>query len=158
MQPHYRHQASLEGIFELPSSKPTELLEAERTAARQTFYHVVDHFAALETELGPGADPRQRRPYSKARLVRFTYEYALSALSQDIYLRAFFRALALDLDTAATALRFDELAPLFAGFAEYLMDNFFLPCGCFNVPASLFFLRQRVGGHLLTREIETPIQ
>ncbi|OAA53446.1 hypothetical protein SPI_09374 [Niveomyces insectorum RCEF 264] len=121
---HHRHQVSLESVFDLSSTAPTHLPAETRASARQAFYHIVDHFAGLETAQGLNTGGHQ---YSQAKLVRFTYEYALSELSRDIYLRAFFRVLTLSLDTDVAALRLDALAPPFAAFAEYLMDNFYLP-------------------------------
>ncbi|CAK7220753.1 hypothetical protein SCUCBS95973_004269 [Sporothrix curviconia] len=121
---HHRHQASLEDVLDFSSTTPTPLLATERAGAQRTFYHIVDHFRALEVNTGPGGDPQR---YSQALLIRSTYEQAISQISKDIYLRAFFQALSLDLSTPTTALRLDELAAPFVDFAEYLMNSFFLP-------------------------------
>lgn len=136
--PHHRHQASLEDVIDLSPQVP--LGAGQRTSARRVFYRIVEHFEAHE----PPIDYRARKPsYSQPRLVRFTYEYARSDESRDIFLRAFCKAVALDLDGAeegvepGAELDLEELKPLFNGFAEHLMDNFFLPCT--TRPSFFFF-------------------
>ncbi|CAK7233520.1 hypothetical protein SBRCBS47491_008639 [Sporothrix bragantina] len=136
--PHHRHQASLEGILDMSLLSLEPLAPAARQAARQTFYRIVEHFAAVDPSPAPGSVPPPRRTttYSHPLLIRYTYEYALSDESRDVFLRAFFNSMALTIDGVEginrlddnnPVLDFEELAPLFAGFAEYLMDNFFLP-------------------------------
>ncbi|KIH87477.1 hypothetical protein SPBR_05011 [Sporothrix brasiliensis 5110] len=126
--PHHRHQASLEDVIDLSPQPP--LGPSQRARARRIFYRIAERFEAAE----PPIDPRARPPtYSQPLLVRLTFEYARSEESRDIFLRAFFKAMALDLDAAEGGddpdpeLDFGELRPLFVGFADYLMDNFFLP-------------------------------
>ncbi|OAA63380.1 hypothetical protein SPI_03543 [Niveomyces insectorum RCEF 264] len=136
--PHHRHQASLEGVIDLSPQPP--LGPAQRAYARRVFYRIVEHFEAANTSSADrnnaGASRSDNRTYSQPRLVRYTYEYALSEESRDTFLRAFFKSIALgfDEDTGHSQsgggdveLDFEDIKPLFSGFAEYLMDNFFLP-------------------------------
>ncbi|EPE09763.1 hypothetical protein F503_07539 [Ophiostoma piceae UAMH 11346] len=124
--PHHRHQASLEQVVDMSSTAQESLSLAERAAARDTFYRVVQHFESADPYI---TEPRatRRTLYSQPRLVRYTYEFARSVESQDIVLRSFFDSLALDLAANEANLDFTELAPLFSAYADYLMDNFFLP-------------------------------
>ncbi|OAA66906.1 hypothetical protein SPI_01482 [Niveomyces insectorum RCEF 264] len=122
--PH-RHQISLENVIHFSTSQP--LQPAEHTRVRRTFYRIVEHFEAID----PFCDtPRAQvgSTYSQPLLIRYTFEYALSDESRGIFLRAFFYALDLDLATESDVqLPFQELAPLFSGFAEHLIDHFFSP-------------------------------
>ncbi|OAA53613.1 hypothetical protein SPI_09320 [Niveomyces insectorum RCEF 264] len=132
--PHHRHQASLEGVLDF-SPQPS-LTDAERAQARDAFYRIVRHFERIDDDAQAGAtvaaisrssSSRGRgRTYSQPRLIRCTYEFALLDTSRDIFLRAFFETMALPLG-GNEQLDFAELEPLFRGFAEYLMDHFFLP-------------------------------
>ncbi|KMP10108.1 hypothetical protein CIHG_04408 [Coccidioides immitis H538.4] len=114
----HRHQASLEGIINF--SGPIPLAADERARAKHQFYSIINHFS---TE---GSDDSYRRPL----LVRYTYEYSRSELSQDTFLRAFFDCMSLDiaaeqdpdLDGKENQLR-DSLS----SFADFLLDNFFIP-------------------------------
>jgi hypothetical protein len=91
---------------------------------------MVNHFEGREKNnrsSGSGSNP-----YNRPVLVRLTYEYALSDESQDCLLRAFFRSLALSItgenvDFGDKGLE-EELCSSLCGFADYLLDNFFLPC------------------------------
>ncbi|OAA60259.1 hypothetical protein SPI_05383 [Niveomyces insectorum RCEF 264] len=124
--PHHCHQTSLEQIIDMSSTVQGRLSQAERAAARETFYRIVQHFESADPyNIAPHAT--RRTLYSQPLLVRLTYEFARSAESQDIFLRSFFNSLALDLVVNDPNLDFVELAPLFSEFAEYLMDHFFLP-------------------------------
>lgn len=64
--------------------------------------------------------------YNRTRLIRLTYDHARSPLSQDNFLRAFFASLELSMD-GDEALDQPIRSKLF-GFADYLVNNFFLPC------------------------------
>ncbi|CAK7199082.1 hypothetical protein SEUCBS139899_001751 [Sporothrix eucalyptigena] len=110
----------------MSSTVQEPLGEVERATARDTFYRIVEHFAHADPY---NTTPRATRHtvYSQPLLVQYTYEFARSVESKDILLRTFFSSLALDLAVADASLDFEELAPLFSAFAEYLMDNFFLP-------------------------------
>ncbi|OAA54777.1 hypothetical protein SPI_08648 [Niveomyces insectorum RCEF 264] len=123
--PLHRHQASLEEVIDM-STTQEPLSDVERTMARATFYRVVEHFEQPDPYITASRATRHTL-YSQPRLVRYTYEFAPSAGSQDIFLRSFFGALRLDLAVDVVNLDFDELLPLFSAFAEYLMDYFFFP-------------------------------
>ncbi|TGJ83076.1 hypothetical protein E0Z10_g5688 [Xylaria hypoxylon] len=112
----HRHQSSLEGIIDFSTEPP--LGTKQRSVAKDRFNRIVDYF---NTD-----DPSNRSPYGRSQLIRFTYQYALSEQSQDNLLRAFFQAMTLSLDDDDD-FDFDELRPKFFSFADYLLDNFFLP-------------------------------
>ncbi len=66
-------------------------------------------------------------------LVRLTYEYARTGESKDIFLRAFFTAMELSMDGQDGADLADpdievDVGLALRGFADFLFDNFFLPC------------------------------
>ncbi|CAK7219601.1 hypothetical protein SCUCBS95973_003870 [Sporothrix curviconia] len=123
---HHRHQASLEDVLDLASTAQDPLGPEERATARRTFSRVVEHFEAADPYRNITRAERATS-YSQPLLIRHTYEYALSDESRDIFLRAFFASVELDLASAHAELDFDVLTPRFNGFADYLIDNFFLP-------------------------------
>ncbi|KAK2591443.1 hypothetical protein QQS21_010852 [Conoideocrella luteorostrata] len=120
---HHRHQNSLEGILDF-SSSPT-LREDERALAESKFRQIIEHYGADES-----APPNTE--YNRIELVRSTYDFARSGESKDNVLQAFFSAIGLpmnepgpvDLSIKETE---DNILAKLAGFADYLMDNFFLP-------------------------------
>ncbi|KAK0628492.1 hypothetical protein B0T17DRAFT_652329 [Bombardia bombarda] len=114
--PFHRHQSSLEGVIDFFTEPP--LGTDQRTNAKRKFYHIVEYFEA--------ANSSNSNHYSRPRLVHFTYDYALSEESRDNFLRAFFRAMALSID-GEEDIDFQDLRSPFFGFADYLLDNFFLP-------------------------------
>ncbi|OAA57394.1 hypothetical protein SPI_07053 [Niveomyces insectorum RCEF 264] len=119
-------QSPPEAIIGCSSKSP--LNAAERASARRLFYRIVEHFEVISDRArhGPGS-----QTYSKPRLIRCTYEYTLSDESRDLFLRSFFGALALPAFGDGTEgdgeleVDYEELMPLFDGFAECLMDKFF---------------------------------
>lgn len=117
-----RHQTSLEGIINFTG--PQALAANLRAHAKDQFYNIIDHCQAVEES------EELRLPYSRVLLVRYTYEYSRSELSQDTFLRAFFEFMDLDI-TAQSNLDFDadgnQLADSLATFADFLFDNFFVP-------------------------------
>ncbi|KAI0144480.1 hypothetical protein GGR57DRAFT_507531 [Xylariaceae sp. FL1272] len=122
----HRHRSSLDGIIDFAAEAP--LGTSQRNKAHRRFYRIVEYFGA------GGAIDSVPPKYEPPRLVRCTYEYALSDESRDNFLRTFFRAMALSLaeqgdddddDTDLDDL--DHLRSLFFGFASHLLDNFFLP-------------------------------
>ncbi|KAI0809665.1 hypothetical protein GGR55DRAFT_159929 [Xylaria sp. FL0064] len=119
----HRHQSSLEGIIDFSAEEPLGI--HQRNDAKRRFYRIVEHFEAS------GAIDRAPPKYEPPRLVRYTYEYALSEESRDNFLRAFFRAMTLSLtgqngdDNDLDDL--ENIHSLFFGFASYLLDYFFLP-------------------------------
>ncbi|KAI1660597.1 hypothetical protein F4813DRAFT_298679, partial [Daldinia decipiens] len=64
-------------------------------------------------------------------LVRLTYEYALTDESKDNFLRTFFRSMGLSMDGEDIGFGDkdfeEELRSSLLRFADYLLDNFFLP-------------------------------
>ncbi|ATY66725.1 hypothetical protein A9K55_000502, partial [Cordyceps militaris] len=118
---HRRHRDSLEGLIEFSSSPP--LTEEARNQAETRFYAIVDHFR----DQNPSNDE-----YDRTALVRYTYEYALTEKAKYNLLQAFFGSLTIPLtDTVDVDLtnkqRENEIWSNLAGFADYLLNNFFLP-------------------------------
>ena len=134
MSSHHRHQASLEEILDF--NLPPSLSSDQRGNAARRFYQIVDRFDVAEEEV-IGDNTTFNRP----RLVRLTYEYALSKRSQDMLLAAFFQSLGLSLDeTSGADVDFsDGIRSGVFNFADYLMDNFFFPCKLIS-PQLLLFL------------------
>lgn len=131
--PH-RHQSSLEAVIDFSAEAPLGI--NQRNNARRRFYRIVEYFGA------GGAIDSVPPQYEPPRLVRCTYEYALSDGSRDNFLRAFFRAMALPLagqDNDDDLDDLDNLRPLLFRFASYLFDNFFLPSNCCRSFASLCY-------------------
>jgi len=128
--PLHRHQSSLEGVIDFSAEAP--LGTNQRNDAKRRFYRIVEHFGA-----GGAIDNRVPPLYEPPRLVRCTYEYALSDESRDNFLRAFFQAMALSLTGQGDGNDGDlndveDFRSLFFGFASYLLDHFFLPSNCFS--------------------------
>ncbi|GAP85094.1 hypothetical protein SAMD00023353_2200230 [Rosellinia necatrix] len=137
-----RHQPSLEDANDL--TEALALDEGQRARAQSRFYRIAQHFESdLNTDNtdntsrsrnrdgngGDGSSSAAR--YSLPLLVRLTYDHALSGQSRENFLRAFFSALALPVDGPQGQGEEDEdiedLRSPFFGFADYLLDNFFLP-------------------------------
>lgn len=119
---HRRHRDSLEHLINFSSSPP--LSEDIRNQTETSFYAIVDHFRGHH----PSNDE-----YNRTALVRYTYEYALTEKAKDNLLRAFFASIAMPLtDTVDMDLtnkeQEHEIWLKLAGFADYLLNNFFLPC------------------------------
>jgi hypothetical protein len=121
--PHHRHQSSLEGVIDFSPS--TERLESDQRAkAMQIFSQIIDHYERSQTKNGP---------YKRITLVRLTCEYALSEISRENFLRYFFQYMAIPMEKD---IHFDdwnteqksELESSLTAFADFLVDNFFLPC------------------------------
>lgn len=123
--PHHRHQSSLEAVIDFSSSQPLET--DQRVRATQIFYQIIHHCEPSQTKEGP---------YKRISLVCLTYEYALS---QDNFLRYFFRYLNEETSFSRALSHFaefddwdtkrkNELISGLTDFADYLFDNFFLPC------------------------------
>lgn len=121
----HRHQLSLEGFLDFSSTEA--LNPAQRDDAKRRFYRIVNHFLPA-SEIDGSA---RSRTYSPPRLISLTYKYALSDEARDNFLRAFFEFI--DIPTAKDGTGDDDGDPetlrssVFA-FADYLMDQFFLPC------------------------------
>lgn len=102
-------------------SQRPQLRPEQRDEAKRTFYHIVNHFTNINHD---------SEKYSRPLLIRYTYEYALSEESRDIFLQAFFNSIALSIDDdvdLSNKLLVEELASTFSNFSDYLLDNFFLP-------------------------------
>ncbi|RYC54053.1 hypothetical protein CHU98_g12155 [Xylaria longipes] len=116
--PLHRHQSSLEGVIDFSTEPPLGI--DQRSVAKDRFHRIINYF---NTD-----DPSNHGPYNRSQLISCTYQYALSEQSQDNLLRAFFRAMTLSLENDDNEdTNFDELRSKFFGFADYLLDNFFLP-------------------------------
>jgi hypothetical protein len=113
-----RHQSSLEGVIDFGSQEPVFANPEQRTRAVARFNDVIGHFAAIETN----------KPYNHAALIRLTFEYARSAKSQDRFLAFFFQSLAIGPVDGEVPYSDPDLGEAFYGVAEFLMNNFFLPC------------------------------
>ncbi|KAF2456899.1 hypothetical protein BDY21DRAFT_45863 [Lineolata rhizophorae] len=116
--PLHRHQSSLESVIDFSTEPPFRT--DQRTEAKRRFYRVVEHFESADNSSS------SRSRYDRPRLVRFTYELAVSDESRDNFLRAFFRAVALSIE-GEEYIDFEKLRSAFFGFADHLLDNFFLP-------------------------------
>ncbi|EJT79543.1 hypothetical protein GGTG_04628 [Gaeumannomyces tritici R3-111a-1] len=129
-----RHRSSLEGMMILPAGTPALLPDDTRAQAKARLYHILEN---LEAPAGAAAasNQRPRQGYNRPALVRLTYEYTISDQSKSLFLTSFFESLALPLDGNVTDADIDfENTEVAAGlgtsvdaFAEYLMNNFFLP-------------------------------
>ncbi|EEH38034.2 hypothetical protein PAAG_00955 [Paracoccidioides lutzii Pb01] len=152
MAQRHPHQASFEGIINVSASGP--LIATQRARARRIFYSIVDYF---------GPPPSDQRPseYNRPLLVRYTYEFSRSELSQDTFLRAFFEFMKWDIaeeDEAKFNINLEnetmknELHTNLTLFADFLFDNFFLPLkasGFHNAqptPAHLSVIEKALGG------------
>ena len=115
----HHHLASQDNIINF--SGPQPLAADQRARAKRGFYSIVTHFRAAEIT---------DAAYSRPLLLRYMYEYSLSELSQNTFLRAFFDFMGLDI-----AVEHDpdfegeenQLSESLAGFADFLLDNFFIP-------------------------------
>ncbi|KAI8943948.1 hypothetical protein F4801DRAFT_595322 [Xylaria longipes] len=133
--PLHRHQLSLEGIIDF-SAGVLSLNRSQRADAQNRFHRIVKHFETNSNVKGnyrdnsnnSNGDDQECSRYSPGRLVRLTYEHALSEQSRDNFLRAFFSAMALSIDGQQEEEDdVEDLRSAFFGFADYLLDNFFLP-------------------------------
>ncbi|KAK4154842.1 hypothetical protein C8A00DRAFT_42457 [Chaetomidium leptoderma] len=104
-----------------------------RDQARRNFYHIVDHFDTQGGTVGGGDGGNRSNiggggpQYTRPLLIRLTYDFSLSPLSQDNFLRAFFRSLELSIDEDIGSELDEQVRTRFFGFADYLINNFFLP-------------------------------
>lgn len=130
--PHHRHQSSLETVINF--SLGLALGANQRAQAKKRFNHIINHFQARDNDNGP---------YKRSVLVRLTYEYACSEESQDIFLQAFFQTITLSIDEDIQ-IDFnnkdieEEVYSTLLGFADYLLDNFFLPCKARVLPLLVY--------------------
>ena len=121
MAHHHRHQGSLENILDF--SDPPGVSVSQRELAARNFYRIIKCFDSEERSQTESA------LYNRPQLVQSTYEYALSEESRDLLLQAFFRFIGLspDNDEGVTDGNWEEIRYNVVGFADFLMDNLFLP-------------------------------
>lgn len=111
------------------------LTTSQRDNCKRRFYRIINHFLPA-SEINSSA---RSRNYSPPRLISLTYKYALSDEARDNFLRAFFLSVNLPILTGDTEQDDSDLDGDFDGdpetlrtsvfgFADYLLDNFFLPC------------------------------
>lgn len=111
------------------------LSASQRIEAHRTFYHIVLQFEADEYRV---ATIFHGLGYSRSRLIRLMFEHACTSVSQDAFLRAFFRFLEVPLGERVDLSggpETERIRSAFNGFAEHLLDNFFIP----RTPVSLCF-------------------
>jgi hypothetical protein len=133
VSPHHRHQSSLEGVIDFSDQ---HLHPDERNRATRIFNRIINYYEPSQTKNGP---------YKQITLLRATYEYALS---RDNFLKLFFLYIGRESHLteqlsesnfsqtlshfvnfdSITAEQKDELGKSVSAFADYLVDNFFLPC------------------------------
>lgn len=118
----HRHQSSLEGIIDFSTRPP--LTAAQRLSASRRFSQLVSHFDVPDSS---------SKGYDRVKLIQLTYHYARSEESKDNFLRAFFESADLPIDgdediDLGDADRQAKLYDSLFNFAEYLFENFFLPC------------------------------
>lgn len=120
---HDHHRSSLEGVLDF--NPPPHLAPDQRIRAKRRFYSIINHFNTPDNSSTDGGD------YNRPLLVLYTYEYALSGLSQDTVLTAFFDFVTLPID--GEEIDFSDkafenvLRNDLTHFADLLLDNFFLP-------------------------------
>ncbi|KAK0705604.1 hypothetical protein B0H67DRAFT_604372 [Lasiosphaeris hirsuta] len=122
--PSHRHQSFLEGVIDFSTAVRSFANAQERDQAISRFHRIVGYFEALEPLARNGK-------YNRPALVRLTFDYARSPKSEEKFLGAFFRSLALGMLDESVDLSDDSVVadfrePLF-GFADFLVNNFFLP-------------------------------
>ncbi|KAL8337065.1 hypothetical protein RB601_008526 [Gaeumannomyces tritici] len=123
--PHHRHQSSLQGV--LHAGTPI-MDENTRAQAKTRMRHVLQH-----CEEASASQQLPRQDYNRPALVRLTHEYARS--DESLFLSSFFGHLELPLEGGVTDPDVDfnnpevkaRLYESVDAFAEYLMDNFFVP-------------------------------
>jgi hypothetical protein len=129
MTSHHRHQSSLEGVIDFSSRS---LEPDERSRATQIFNQIIGHYERAQSEGGQ---------YKRITLIRVSHEHTISG---DNFLKHFFLYIERELrlkelsfsQTLSIFIDFDswnterknELETHLVTFADYLVDNFFLPC------------------------------
>ncbi|KAL8364626.1 hypothetical protein RB595_003762 [Gaeumannomyces hyphopodioides] len=113
----------------IPHTETLVLSENTSAQAKIRLYHILKHFEAI------AANEQPQQGYNRPALIRFTYEYSRSDHSKSLFLSSLFEFLALPLAGNATDSDVDfgdpeveaRLSTSVNGFAEHLVDNFFLP-------------------------------
>lgn len=123
MEPLHRHRSSLEGVIDFSESTWRVLSADERDKAQTVFYDIINHFE------GPSNSTKDK-PYDRIKLVRLTYEHSLSDDPRCPFLQEFFRFVNATIDDCINfddETRVDEIRSGLNSFADFLVDNFFLP-------------------------------
>jgi hypothetical protein len=137
-EPLHRHQSSLEGILDFSSQPPLDPIRRE--AAARLFNKLID---CVDDTL-----PASRNDdYNRVKLVRLTYEYARTDESKGNFLRAFFDSAGIPIVNTFNGEEVDladadqraALHNSILNFADYLFENFFLPCRINFLPACAHF-------------------
>lgn len=127
--PAYRHRPCLENGITLGHS-PQPLPADIRHNAQHKFHRIIDKFK------DEGANG-----YNRPLLLEYTYEYSLTDLSKDGFLRAFFGSLGLDfMSEQHIDLDDTDLGEKVVGFADFILEKFYLPR--VSRTASLLFFRR----------------
>ncbi|KAI1962128.1 hypothetical protein LOZ47_003134, partial [Ophidiomyces ophidiicola] len=146
---HEHHRSSLEDVLDF--NPPPQLAPDQRIRAKRRFFSIINHFNT------PDDSSTVSRDYNRPLLVLYTYEYALSELSQDTVLTAFFDFVTLpidgeeEIDFSDKAFE-DALRKDLIYFADLLLDNFFLPLKAAGQqtqrpsPAPLSAIQRAIGG------------
>jgi HNH endonuclease len=133
-----RRRSSLEGFIDF-SIQPLFSSAEERARAKDEFDRIVNHFGGatcIPLIINPTTNNTNNTnsdndEYNRPLLIRLTYEYACSEESQDMFLQAFFKSMALSMNGDSPDLHDieveEELRSVLFGFADYLLDKFFLP-------------------------------
>lgn len=118
--PQLHHQASLEGVINYDQLPP--LAGARRSRAQDVLYRIVRRV---------GDEAGIKEAYHRHLLIRHSYEFSASELSKDMFLRVFFSFMGFDIDDDAEIDTDDSrLTDKLKGFADMLLDQFFIPCLC----------------------------
>ena len=129
--PAHRHQLSLEGLIDFSALQPVFADADERARVITRFYRIVGHFEAIETRRSSN---RPQKEYNRPALVRLMFEYIRTPESQDNFLQAFFRSMALGVHKDDDHLELEDngmaadLGQSLSDYADYLFNYFFLPC------------------------------
>lgn len=103
-----------------PAAPP--LTKDARIQATERFHQIVEHFTSSDLD---------STSYNRPRLVGLVYRYSTPLKSKDNVLRAFFRAVELPMEGGAVDFSHEKhtetLRSRVAGFAEHLVNNFFMP-------------------------------
>jgi hypothetical protein len=120
---HHRHQSSLERIIDF--SPLTERLEPDqRVNAIRIFNQIIDYYELSQIKNGF---------YKRITFIRLIYKYALSEILRNNFLKYFFQYMAIPMEKD---IHFDDwntkqknkFKSNLTIFADFLVDNFFLPC------------------------------
>ncbi|KAM0365043.1 hypothetical protein ACHAPK_009946 [Fusarium culmorum] len=102
------------------------LYNSSQSPAKRRFDQIINHFGSEDDGRGPGRDT-----YDRVKLVSLTYEHSTNEKSKDKFLAVFFGFAGLPITDEDINFddptRRDELRASLDNFADYLLDNLFLP-------------------------------